>query len=199
MYKIGSYTSYQILRSFKTKNIHTIRQLFITYVRPKLEYNSTVWSPYLKRDISKIESVQRTYTRLACLRCNIPFSGYQDRLKVFGIKSLHHRRLIIDLVLVFKIIKGFSDLRFNDFFEFVSSPYALRGNSLKIRSRTSILNTKITNEFFQRVVKMWNSLPNEIASATTTSQFKTKLDKHDLSAYLSWCLPLLETFSSSDS
>ena len=30
--------------------IWTLLKAFITYVRPKLEYNSPVWNPYLKKD-----------------------------------------------------------------------------------------------------------------------------------------------------
>ena len=80
LFKIGSLTSYQILKSFKSKNIWTLLKLYTTYVRPKLEYNSPIWNPHLKKDVLKIESVQRSFTRRACLRCGVPFSSYRDRL-----------------------------------------------------------------------------------------------------------------------
>ena len=34
-----------------------------TYVRPILEYASTVWSPHVKTDITMLENVQRKSTR----------------------------------------------------------------------------------------------------------------------------------------
>ena len=40
--RIGSATSYHIRKSFKTKSIWTIMKLYLTYLRPKLEYNSPV-------------------------------------------------------------------------------------------------------------------------------------------------------------
>jgi len=36
---------------------------YCTFVRPVLEYASVVWSPYNKREISKIEDVQRYFTK----------------------------------------------------------------------------------------------------------------------------------------
>ena len=36
---------------------------FLTYVRPLVEYNSVVWSPYRKGDILAIENVQRRFTK----------------------------------------------------------------------------------------------------------------------------------------
>ena len=36
---------------------------YLVYVRPILEYNSVVWSPYRKHDIEAIERVQRRFTK----------------------------------------------------------------------------------------------------------------------------------------
>ena len=44
--------------SFKVKSI-----AYLTYVYPILEYTSTVWSPYTKSDIAKLEKVQRKAAR----------------------------------------------------------------------------------------------------------------------------------------
>ena len=130
--KIGSAISYQIRKTIKTKNIWTLLKLYTTYVRPKIEYNSSVWSPYLKQDIAKLEAIQRFYTKQACLRCSIPFTSYHDRLNKLSLKTLEYRRLFFDLVYVFKIINGQSDLRFSDFFFVRKVPYTLRGSILKI-------------------------------------------------------------------
>ena len=100
----------QILRAFSSKNVWTLLKAFITYVRPKLEYNSPVWNPYLKKDTFLLESVQKKFTRNVFLRCNIPFRSYADRLDKLEIKSLEYQRLQFDIILMFKIYHKLSDL-----------------------------------------------------------------------------------------
>lgn len=48
-----------IHKCFLSRDTSTLVRAFITYVRPLLEYCSCVWSPYLKNNIYKVESVQR--------------------------------------------------------------------------------------------------------------------------------------------
>ena len=55
----ASLCAYQILRSFSTKNVWILLKAFMCYVRPKLEYNTCVWNPYLKKDILLLELVQK--------------------------------------------------------------------------------------------------------------------------------------------
>lgn len=176
----ASAISYQIRKLFKSKNIWTLLKLFKTYVRPHLEFNTPIWSPYLTRDINKIERVQRYYTKYACLRCGISFVSYQDRLDKLNIKSLYYRRVKFDLVFVYKIIYGLSDLNFNDFFTFRTSPYHMRGNSKKIDTLYKFCNNQWSHTFFNRVVKAWNFLPDEIASSQSLCIFKVKLKSLDL-------------------
>ena len=40
-----------------------MRGMYVTYVRPLLEYNCEVWSPLYLQDIDRIESVQRKFTK----------------------------------------------------------------------------------------------------------------------------------------
>ena len=125
IYKSASLTAYRILKSFKTTNIWTLLKLFTTYVRPKLEFNSCIWSPYLSKDIEKIEKIQQSFTRKAFIRCNMRFSSYQDRLYQLDIKSLKQRRILFDLIQIYKIIYDLSDIKFCSFFMFKPNFYNL--------------------------------------------------------------------------
>ena len=46
-----SLCSYRIIKTISSKNIWTLMKAFVTYVRPKLEYNTSVWSPHLISNI----------------------------------------------------------------------------------------------------------------------------------------------------
>ena len=115
--------AYQILSAFSSKNVWTLLKAFITYVRPKLEYNSPVWNPYPKKDTLLLESVQKKFTRNVFLRCNIPFRSDADRLDKLGIKSLEYRRLQFDIILMFKIYHKLSDLQFDNYCEHCDRKY----------------------------------------------------------------------------
>ena len=178
--KISSSVSYQIRKSIRTKNIWTFIKLYTTYVRPKLEYNSPVWSPYLKKDILKLESVQRRFTKSACLRCSIPFTSYQDRITKLNLKTLEYRRVTFDLIFLFKIIHGLINLNFQDYFVNKNLPYSLRGSTFRIDAVTKFKSTQFQNCFFNRIPSTWNALPEEITSQTNLDTFKRKLNKFDL-------------------
>ena len=55
--------------------------------------NTSVWSPHLKTSIKSIESVQKVFTGRACIRCNISFSSYCNRLYKLNLKSLEYRTI----------------------------------------------------------------------------------------------------------
>ena len=78
---------------------------FYVFVRPLLEFSSVVWNPVLKQDITRIESVQRRFTkRLSGLR---NFSYTTTRLSYLGFDSLQCRRTKADLSMCYKIINNY--------------------------------------------------------------------------------------------
>ena len=56
-------TSFQILKSFKTRNIWTLISLYKCYVRPLLEFNTQIWTPDFIKDKDRIEGIQIQYTK----------------------------------------------------------------------------------------------------------------------------------------
>ena len=44
-------------------DVDTMRTLYCSLVRPLLEYSCETWKPYTKRNIDKLEAVQRRATR----------------------------------------------------------------------------------------------------------------------------------------
>ena len=176
-----SLTSYQILKSFQTKNIWILKKLFVTYIRPQLEYNTSVWSPHLIKNIKLLESVQKIYTKRIFRRCGLPYTSYRDRLDQINLESLERRRLNYDMVLVYKIINGLSYINFHEYFYLVNTNYNLRRNSLQIKPLYQIKSTNSSwlNSFFNRVPTLWNALPNEIVTSPNLITFKQKIRKYN--------------------
>jgi len=66
------------------------------------------WRPYLRKDIDLLEKVQKRATRLIINDRGLP---YGERLTRLGLTTLETRRLRGDLIEVFKIFKGFDDVK----------------------------------------------------------------------------------------
>ena len=71
--------------------------LFISHVRPILDYCSTVWNLGYLGDVRKLESVQRKWTRQMEGMSGL---NYDARLKRIGIYSVAGRFFRADLVKV---------------------------------------------------------------------------------------------------
>ena len=179
IYNKAAFSAYQILKSFQTKNIWILKKLFITYSRPMVEYNTPVWSPYLSKDVAHIESIQKSFTRKACLRCGIYFTSYEDRLAKLQLDSLEKRRILNDLYLMYKILNNLCSINFNTYFSLVNHSYNLRRNSLQIRYKFSLKSKSLqwSNMFFNRIVKLWNGLPDSVVTAPNLCIFKSRLLK----------------------
>ena len=134
-------------------DIHILLNLYKTLVRPHLEYCSPAWSPHYQKEKKLLEKVQHRFTRLFPDLRNI---CYQDRLRRLGLRSLQERRNRADLLEVFELKAGLSNVTFQTFFDRnVNS--RTRGHSWKITKNRSKLD--IRKYFFsERVVNRWNKL-----------------------------------------
>ena len=168
-----------IFRSFVSRNIQILVRAFTTYVRPILEYCTPIWSPYLLKDINKIESVQRYFTRR--LFPDKHYS-YAERLVLTNLDTLESRRIKSDVIMCFKIINNLVDIDPTNFFNFNSNPHNTRGHPLKLIKQIYTSNS-LANSFVNRCVNCWNALPSSIVLSPTLSQFKTLINKFDFSPF----------------
>ena len=159
-----------IKRSFTYKDEQTILKLYKALVRPHLEYAQQFWSPHLKKDVDKLEKVQKRATKIVPTLRNL---SYENRLKKTELFSLEKRRLRGDLIEMYKIITNISPLNFDDYFEYCQN--GLRGNSLKL-SEKFVKNTQYRKYFFKRIPKIWNSLSTDTVTSSSLSRFKANLD-----------------------
>ena len=94
-----------IARNFRCKNKELIGILHKYLVHPHLEPNVQFWSPHLRRDIDKIEKVQRRVTKMIP---EIRNQSYHQRTPDLDLVSLVERRLRGQLIEVFKYLNGFT-------------------------------------------------------------------------------------------
>ena len=174
--KKASHTSYKILKNFSYKTSSILVPLFKTLVRPILEYGNNVWTNKLKKYTTKIENVQRKFTKHIK---GLSKLTYEERLKKINLPSLEFRQKRGDMIQVFKIAKHFYDpLSTDSIFKFSSSS-RLRGHNYKI-SKQYVNKSKYANFFSNRVINEWNNLPEYIVNAKTINEFKNLYDKHTI-------------------
>ena len=63
----------------------TLKQLYISLVRPHLEYACQIWDPHLAKDRKKLEDVQKFGCRLAAHQWD---TGYWELLEMFDLETL---------------------------------------------------------------------------------------------------------------
>ena len=173
----GNSTLGMLKRTFVTRNTNIWKKLYTTYIRPHLEFAISAWNPYLKKDISTLEKVQRRATKVSHALKGLT---YEARLQNLKLTTLEKRRIRGDLIQKYKI-----DTKL-DIVDWENQPHAAppRGGRRSQLQRELIKNCAQRYNFFNnRIAHEWNSLPDKITQATTTNQFKAHLDEHTQSCH----------------
>ena len=162
----------QIRRSFSYLDKDIMRQLFIAFVRPHLEFSNVVWSPHHRKYIDMIERVQRRATK--CVP-GLKDKTYEERLAEMKLPSLSFRRKRGDFIELYKYTHGLYSV--NESLIHYSEIRRTRGHNLKLEKRSC--NLDIRKYFFTfRTVNTWNELPEEIVNSPSLNSFKTRIDSH---------------------
>ena len=160
-----------IFRIFKSRRPEIILLLFNTYVRPRLEYCSPLWSPYQKRHQYQIEAIQRTITSRISGTEGL---NYWERLKYLKIPSLQRRRERYQIIHIWKIAKSLIPNDLNLQF-YNTSRYGQKCRIPKFNYRQKHLSTLKFNSFFSRGPALFNILPEKIKSSKSLAIFKSNL------------------------
>jgi len=168
-------------RTFKHWNAKMFVKLYKAYVRPHLEYCAVAWSPFRKRDVFRLEQVQRRATKLVP---KIRHMNYETRLANLELPTLEDRRRRGDLIQQFKFVKKVNTV--NWFYGTLSGngrDPVRPGTRAFNRSHQYQMNSQFTridrrvHFFTNRVVNDWNELTSNVVSAETVNMFKNRLDK----------------------
>ena len=161
-----------IRRSFINLDKKTFMLLYKSLVRCHLEYANSAWSPYKCNLINDLEKVQKYATKLVtyCKKMK-----YSDRLKFLNIPTLKCRRLRGDMIEVFKIV--------NCIYDDSVAPQLPRVESSRTRGHYFKLNVNRCRydlrkfSFCNRVVNLWNTLPDYVVNSVSVNNFKNNLDR----------------------
>ena len=85
-------------------------KLYVSCIRPELDYLAAVWSPHQKGQIDTLESVQKLALCVCFRNWDI---NYLTLLSMNNILSLSKRRLFLRPSFLFKIVKGVYSLSHN--------------------------------------------------------------------------------------
>ena len=164
---------WSIRRAFGNLTPEIFRKLFISHVRPILEYGQPAFHPRTKLECMLLESVQRKGSKAVTGLNNHP---YEERLQHLGLFPLEYRRLRGDLIYTWKILRGDLGVELKNFFEVITTNNT-RGHQHKLyKTRRLRIDPAIT--LSTRVTNAWNNLPAEVVSSGSEKEFKQKLDKH---------------------
>ena len=144
----------------------TLLQLYISLVRPHLDYASAIWSPYLTKDKIELENIQKFACRMAT---GLWDTSYQDLLELVDLPTLECRRLETRLCLLYNIIYKL--------YCFNQSTFTLSTSLSHHAPHNLVLNRPFarTNSYFYSFVPQsifyWNALDSSIVCTTSVNAF----------------------------
>ena len=167
----------QILRLIRRPIMYKEKQLIVplykAIVSPHLEYCIQAWRPYRKKDIDKLERIQRRATKMIPELRDL---SYESHLLQCGLTTLETRRLRGDKIEVFIIVNGYEDIDRNMFFK-LKEGSRTRGHKVALVKEQCRLDMR-KHSFSQRVINEWNKLPNDCINASSVNMFKNRIDRY---------------------
>jgi len=172
-----------LFRGFFYTKHYIITPCIQTYVRPILEYASSVWNPHLLKHINALEGVQRHFTKRHL--------SYEERLACLELDTLECRHLKADLTLIHCTIKsciillrGPSIVTLTCLFTLAIFMRLTECRSDFYISAPFCRTLAYQNDFFHRCVSCWNILPSAVTNATFLKLFRNVLARVDLTNHL---------------
>jgi hypothetical protein len=171
----------QVTRAFHFRDRHVFVQLYKQYVRPHLEYASAAWSPWQAGDIKALEDVQRQAVKMVS---GLKSKEYETRILELGLPTLEDRRRETDMVQTFKIVNGFDQVNSKIWFS-KAVDRGTRGSTCYDNMAKQRSSLDLRCHFFsQRVVDIWNGLPDEVKQSRNVCSFKRQYRRHQMARSL---------------
>ena len=186
------------LRNLRHCPLPRRKNAYLALVRSILEYESVVWDPYLKKDIDRLERVQRSAARFIT-------GDYKSRhgecvtnmLDDLHLPSLEERRRQQRLAILYKVVKGHvpainidhylraqkpkRTIQAKQFEDFCKKDIVERSvcNNNQCFKQLPAKTEQFRNSFFVRTTYDWNRLSDSIVNCDTVESFRTLIAKKD--------------------
>ena len=135
---------------------------------PHLEYCIQTWRPYRKKDLDKLESIQRRATKMIPELRDL---RYESHLIKYGLATLDTGRLRYDQIEGFLILNDYEDIDRNTFFILKEGSRTKGHKSALVKERCKLDIRKYS--LLHRVINEWNKLSNDCINASSVSIFDT--------------------------
>jgi len=146
-------------------------QCYKTLVRPILEYASSAWDPHTTTNTAKLEAVQRRAARFVMGDYRTT-SSTSEMIATLGWPTLQQRRADSRCILMYRIIHGQVDIPSSTYLHPSTATFHQHGQHYLLPyCRTDVHRCS----FFPAGIRLWNQLPQPIASSTTLDGFKAGL------------------------
>ena len=173
-------TSGMLFRTFQTREPEVMIKLFHAYIRSKMEYCCSVWSPTMQGEINELERIQKAFTSRIQ---GMEELDYHQRLKELKLYSLERRRERYLIIYAWQMLEGEKEnylglkvSRNGRNRTIWSRPvrWSYKGKKIKHSNRSTVHGSTA-----KKMERLFNSLPPKLRNMTgkTTATFKTHLDK----------------------
>ena len=159
----------RIKRNFSFIDKRAFCILYNQRIRPHLDYGMTACPPGTVAEAKLLESVQAKATAMVQ---GLRHRNSEERRKSLGLMTLEQRRERGDLIEVYKILKGHTNIDPTLFWEVREA----RNGARLVKSMAVNGRRQRKNFFSYRVIQKWNLLPVDLRKAPSIDSFKTKLD-----------------------
>jgi hypothetical protein len=153
-----------VFRALHTNDVKTLVNAYCVYVRPSLEFSSSVSRPINSTDRDKIEKVQNSVTRRIFYKAlNYTYHNrpsHYERNKELQLHSLEYRRMSNDARLAYQMLFGNGKLAesMRDFFTLIKTRtrgagYKVVVDSARLKLRENSIAHRITNRLISILQK----------------------------------------------
>ena len=167
-----------IMRNLKYSfSRQALNQVYISYVRPVLEYSSVVWDGCTNQDRDALEKLQNEAARLVT---GLPKSTSLANLyRECGWATLNKRRTFQKLCFMYRCVKGLVP----EYIDQLIPPLVGEISDYNLRNASNLSNFRTRTEVFRQsclpsAISLWNKLSPNIKQSETFTTFQHQLKLH---------------------